>query len=63
MTAQLSELTYPFEDKPQPGDVVAVAPGVFWLRMPLRDPRTVGTSLCPQTKWQTYNSLSGYAYA
>jgi len=38
MTTQPSELTYPFETKPQPRELVAVAPGVFWLRMPLPFP-------------------------
>jgi glyoxylase-like metal-dependent hydrolase (beta-lactamase superfamily II) len=28
-------LTYPFDAAPAPGQVVAVAPGVLWLRMPL----------------------------
>ena len=28
-------LTYPFSDPPAPGTVTAVAPGVYWLRMPL----------------------------
>ena len=28
-------LTYPFSEPPAPGTVTAVAPGVFWLRMPL----------------------------
>ena len=28
-------LSYPFEDLPPPGEVCLVAPGVYWLRMPL----------------------------
>ena len=30
-----SDLTYPISDAPAPGTVIAVAPGVYWLRMPL----------------------------
>ena len=30
-----SDLTYPISDPPAPGTVIAVAPGVYWLRMPL----------------------------
>ncbi|MBT4739623.1 MAG: MBL fold metallo-hydrolase [Rhodospirillaceae bacterium] len=29
------ELTYPLDELPEPGGLVRVAPGVFWLRMPL----------------------------
>jgi glyoxylase-like metal-dependent hydrolase (beta-lactamase superfamily II) len=28
-------ITYPFENTPQPGETLEVAPGVIWLRMPL----------------------------
>ena len=28
-------LEYPFTDIPAPGKTIEVAPGVFWLRMPL----------------------------
>lgn len=28
-------LIYPFESKPDPGETIEVAPGIFWLRMPL----------------------------
>ena len=35
MTVKPEDLSYPFTDKPQPGELVSVAPGVFWLRMPL----------------------------
>ena len=31
----VTELLYPFDDKPAGGDAFAVAPGVRWLRMPL----------------------------
>ena len=31
----LSSLTYPIAEPPAPGAVTAVAPGVYWLRMPL----------------------------
>ncbi len=31
----LSSLSYPIAEPPAPGTVTAVAPGVFWLRMPL----------------------------
>ncbi len=31
----MSELQYPFEQIPQPGHTLEVAPGVLWLRMPL----------------------------
>jgi len=30
-----NELTYPLEGRPQPGQLIEVVPGVFWLRMPL----------------------------
>lgn len=30
-----SNLDYPFETKPVPGDMIEVAPGVNWIRMPL----------------------------
>ncbi len=35
MTAEAAELSYPFSAKPEPGELVYVAPGVAWLRMPL----------------------------
>ena len=28
-------LTYPYENPPDPGESIEVAPGVFWIRMPL----------------------------
>ena len=31
----LDELVYPFDGQPEPGELISVAPGVFWLRMPL----------------------------
>jgi len=30
-----NELTYPLEEQPEPGQLIDVAPDVFWLRMPL----------------------------
>ncbi len=38
MAAASHELSYPFSNKPQPGELVHVAPGVAWLRMPLLFP-------------------------
>ncbi|MDP6151224.1 MAG: MBL fold metallo-hydrolase [Gammaproteobacteria bacterium] len=35
MSAEPGELSYPFAEKPLPGKIVFVAPGVAWLRMPL----------------------------
>ena len=35
MITEPKELSYPFSDKPPPGELVFVAPGVAWLRMPL----------------------------
>jgi hypothetical protein len=36
MTAPLNAvLDYPFATPPGPGEVIEVAPGIFWLRMPL----------------------------
>lgn len=32
---QRDGLTYPFPEKPETGKLIQVAPGVFWLRMPL----------------------------
>ncbi len=32
---QDSDLAYPFSNKPQPSEIIEVAPGVNWLRMPL----------------------------
>ena len=34
-SADSAALTYPFDVVPQPGQAVAVAPGVLWLRLPL----------------------------
>lgn len=31
----MGSLTFPFEDKPAPGEAIPVAPGVWWLRFPL----------------------------
>jgi hypothetical protein len=33
--AATAGLTYPFGTTPEPGQVLGVAPGVMWLRMPL----------------------------
>jgi len=33
-----AELAFPFPDRPEGGEVVAVAPGVFWVRMPIPIP-------------------------
>lgn len=35
MTQMSYELTYPIKDAPEDGELIAVTPGVFWLRMPL----------------------------
>jgi len=35
VTNGADDLIYPFSDKPQPGELIEVAPGVNWLRMPL----------------------------
>ena len=36
MDAKTTEsLTYPFPDPPAPGEVIEVAPGILWVRMPL----------------------------
>ena len=36
MDAKTAEsLTYPFPDPPAPGEVIEVAPGILWVRMPL----------------------------
>jgi len=34
-TAPASELIYPFSTAPAPGEVMEVAPGVLWIRMPM----------------------------
>ena len=31
----MSDLRYPFERVPEPAELIAVAPGIKWLRMPL----------------------------
>jgi len=31
----LTELTYPYQELPEPGQALEVAPGIKWLRMPL----------------------------
>ena len=35
MQQDTAHLAYPFPAAPQPGDVVAVAPGILWARIPL----------------------------
>ena len=35
MSSQNSDLRYPFDGVPVPGEVIEVADGLFWLRMPL----------------------------
>ena len=36
MDARTAEtLTYPFATPPAPGEVIEVAPGILWIRMPL----------------------------
>ena len=28
-------LSYPFDNRPNPGELIEVGPGIFWIRMPL----------------------------